>query len=382
MKKTNILILLFLAASTFSCCLRTPTTCFPAMTPVNMYSGNIQGLKFNPNSDFSFNIKDNAIGLVDSNSACLEKNALYDYDNHVYIFADGSLPTNLNQALYIKLRNANWSLMKIYELDHDAEILVDEFEYKIYVREQNIKRRNDMYAISEAKVNGETVYKYWDEYYVEDYKNFLDYHYVLRPSQLGPVMIDKIRGINKAEYITTAGQPNHPVLTIDGRVDYTSDSIVSTTPGITAKIYFKKPGAAVNYRIKHVYHTVALRTEIEQYYNAGVIDSSQLRIEDILIRQTLEGNSESEKVINVAYQDMKKMNEKNNLMQALKKFYDKYLEKNIEGYTMCSGAVMNLNTKLSSNGGGSSSSSENLILKLMADIDSPPLPTGGGDGPQ
>jgi hypothetical protein len=112
-----------------------------------------------------------------------------------------------------------------------------------------------------------------------------------------------------------------------------------------------------------------------------VIDSSQLRIEDILIRQTLEGNSESEKVINVAYQDMKKMNEKNNLMQALKKFYDKYLEKNIEGYTMCSGAVMNLNTKLSSNGGGSSSS-ENLILKLMADIDSPPLPTGGGDGPQ
>jgi hypothetical protein len=330
-------------------------------------------------SDFSFSISDSAIGIIDSNTVCSKKNALYDYDNHVYIFSEGGLPSNINQSLYIKLRNAKWEYIKNYQLKYDAEILVDEFEYKIYIREADSTETK--YAISKATINGETVYKYWDEYYVEDYKNFLDYHHLLRPAHLGEIMIDKIRGINPVEYTTSSGAPNRPVLTLDGRVDYVSDSITETPIGTTDKIYFRKTGAAVNYRIKHLYHTRDFRKKLEDFYNTdtGLIDGKYLRGQSILERPILqskpsEGNS---RIINVAYPDITQPDKTNELLNLLRRYYENYLEKNIEGYKMCSGAVTNLIISTNSE----KSVKENLIIKLMADINSPPLPTGGGKYP-
>lgn len=376
MKKINLVFLLLFVGLMYSCRVKVPSNCFPEMTEVNVHSGTIKNLIFQANSDYTFNWEDDAIGLIDSNTVCTKKNALYDYNNYVYIFEKNELPNVLGQGLYFQLRNANWKKKKQYLLKEDAEILVDEFEFKIYIREKNYGFTNKMYVLDEATVNGQKVYRYWDEYYIEDYKNFRDYHHLLRPPHIGEIMIDKIRGINASEFTTTPGATNRPVLTVDGRVDYTSPYVSPTPTGTTDKIYFRKPGAAVNYRIKHVYHTPEFRRSIEKFYDApnSLIKGEYVKTDVVLARRIPEGpNGKGDsRIVNIVYDDVSKPDTTNKLIIELREFYDPYLEKNIEGYQLCSGAVRNLNRS------GKQNVTENLVLKILAEIDSPPLPTGGG----
>lgn len=331
------------------------------MTPVHVYSGNIKDtFNFEPDSLFQFNIEDNAMGLIDSITNC-NYNALYDYNNFVYIYEDNSLPAVRNTNLYNSLRNATWVPLNPYVLKNDAETRVFAYDFTIHVREAG------KYPISEATVQGKKVYRYRDTYYIEDYKNFLRHHEYQRPPFTGEKPIELIRGIAGQGYVTRVGASGLPILTSNGRIVYTTGLI--TAPDSTDKIYFEKPGQAVNYRLRHIYHSKEERQQIDEFYTNGRVKDRYLRRmvdeQGFLIGEGL--NDGKEKTF-IGFQ----ANKDNPLFVKLNEINDKHLEKMITGYIKCSNPVRF---------GGSKSVNFKVLFKTNddRDIDSPPLPvTGNG----
>jgi hypothetical protein len=162
----------FLTASAFfmavalGCNTDTPITPAMKLTPVLVESGNISGTTFT--SSGAFKASDKAIGYADSTQT--KANGYWGQDNYVYVFEGNTIPSVIDKLpaseKYYCLTSATWVASATYAIKKDMEIEVKANYF--YVRDHyvtpEIKRE-------EATVLGKKVYRYKDQWWIEDYRN-------------------------------------------------------------------------------------------------------------------------------------------------------------------------------------------------------------------
>ena len=167
----------FLTASAFfmavalGCNTDTPITPAMKLTPVLVESGNISGTTFT--SSGAFKASDNAIGYADSTQT--KANGYWGQDNYVYVFEGNTVPSVIDKLpaseKYYCLTSATWVASATYAIEKDMEVEVKSNYF--YVRDHyvtpEIKRE-------EATVLGKKVYRYKDQWWIEDYRK-LSFNY-------------------------------------------------------------------------------------------------------------------------------------------------------------------------------------------------------------
>jgi hypothetical protein len=324
---------------------------------VYVESGNIKETNFSKNASPGFSISDNAMGRIspiigpkriDLKSDCPPNNAYQDKQGYVYIFKENNIPEDIKKMpeniLCGVFSKAKWTLAKTYQLDYDAEICVDQLNSTIYMREKGD------YPIYTATIKNHTIYKYYNRFIVEDYKNFLRFHEYLRPNMPSENLFARI-DLDQNKFTMRYNSVRIP----SGKLDY--KTLEPTASEATDKIYFESIRPSnFSYRIQHIYLKHSDET-LKEYF---CLNQSNCNLD--LVTQV---NCEFQRDENIFTNE----NSNNKWFDYLnKKIFPSYLEKTIKGFECdCKNKMFNPYPK-------SQKSFKKMKYLILEPLDSPPLP--------
>jgi hypothetical protein len=324
---------------------------------VSVESGNITNSNYVKNPTGGFHISDNAMGRItpiiglsriNTDVTCPPNNAYQDPQGNVYIFEENKIPENITQTaekvVCNLLNKANWTREKTYSLDLDAEICVDQMNFTIYMREKG------EYPIYSAVINGHKIYKYYNRFVVEDYKNFLRFHEYLRPNMPTENLFDRIE-LDQTKFTMRYNNTLIP----SGKLDY--NTLAPTAADKTDKIYFESISPSnFSYRVRHIYVKHADST-LKKYFCENQSNCNLDRVTQVNCNFQRDENIFTNSTSNNEW-----FNYLNN------KVFPGHLEPTIKGFECdCNNRKYNPYT-------GSKMNFKKLNFLLVEPLDSPPLP--------
>jgi hypothetical protein len=242
-------------------CKDKPITPEMKLTKVYVESGNLDAAGTTFTSSGAFKAPDKAVGSIDS--TCSNSNGYTDTKKNIYVFEGGAVPKKIAKlsayTLYQCFTEAKWTDSGIYNLPNDAQICVN-FPLIYFRLKGNYPRQV-------ATIKGEKVYRFQNNYFIENYTPFSDYHLQIRTTT-NSIDLIKAYNLSSKNYIIESSRPDLIIDPLTGIIDFSRSK---NTPLKTMdKITIKSNNNGQSYRLRSLYITHNA-TILRQFFRNGTV---------------------------------------------------------------------------------------------------------------